>query len=233
MATPLPVQGVSVQSSGTATSLTTPSFVSTANNLLVACWGDSTQATYGASPVGDSKTNTWAQAVARTFSAGSGCALGIRYAKNIVGGSGHTVTLTATAPDFLCLAVEEISGADTTAPLDQHPAGVAPNTLSSNPHNANALTPSQANTLAVSGMSHNGSNSNTFAATGTATVRTSQAGTANQPIALATDARSDVSSVTEGFNLTPNDSLNYVAVVANFIGAAAAAVQPWWFRPVV
>lgn len=221
MATPTHVQAVSVQSTTSVTTLTSPTFTSTTGNLLAVVWGDGTGATYGATPISDNKANTWAPAVARA-SSGTVLALAQSYAKNIAGGAGHTVTQTATAADFLCLAVEEVSGADTAAPLDQHPAG-ATSAGGSNPHNAAAMTPTVAGTLAVAGMTHAGISTNTFAATGTGTVRTSQTNTSNQPIGLSTDTLSTTAAVTEGFNLTPNDSVPHVVVVANFIGAASAA----------
>lgn len=68
----------------------------------------------------DSKSNTWTQIdVEGTWGSAPGRSR-VYYAKNITGGASHTFTLNLGAAAPCGISVLEITGADTTAPLDQH-----------------------------------------------------------------------------------------------------------------
>lgn len=105
------------QSAGTVSSQATTAFTSSAGSLLVVA-GCSFGNTIGAAPFSDSKSNTWSIAIASTGTTKGWCAMG--YTENLANaGSSHTVTFTATAPDFLVVAVLEIPGMATSSALNQ------------------------------------------------------------------------------------------------------------------
>jgi hypothetical protein len=97
----------------------TSSFTSTSGNLLtmwvtwIALSGNCTDLS-----VSDSKGNTWSPAAA-AITDGSFC-FRMYYAYNITGGSGHTITLSATSNLIEAYAlIHEVSGILQTNPLDQ------------------------------------------------------------------------------------------------------------------
>lgn len=72
----------------------------------------------GTLTINDSNTNTWNLVETKTL---SNVKIYIYYAKNITGGAGHNFTATyATSAGFIQIIAAEFSGADTSAPLDQH-----------------------------------------------------------------------------------------------------------------
>ncbi len=110
------VQAKGVQSSS-ATSVTTAAMTTTSGNQLVAGIGQFAGTALGATPVSDSKSNTWAQAWKSTALTKFG---GCYYAENITGGSGHTVTFTeAGTAVAIALAVVEVSGLALSSTLDK------------------------------------------------------------------------------------------------------------------
>lgn len=107
-------QRIIAQSSNTAASVTTSGVTTTSGNLLVVsvvAFGNN----IGASPVTDSKSNTWTAAIASTgTSKGFGAMF---YVANCTGGASHTFTFTPTSNDFIAIAVLEVSGAATSSVL--------------------------------------------------------------------------------------------------------------------
>lgn len=109
-----PSQYVVARSAGSAASITTTGITTVSGRLLVAvltCFGNN----IGASPVTDSKGNTWSTAIA---SVGTTQGWGAMfYVPNCTGGAAHTFTFTGVGSDFLSIAVYEIPGADISSPL--------------------------------------------------------------------------------------------------------------------
>lgn len=98
---------------GSVASITTTGITTTSGNLLVAiCFCDTNK--IGATPITDSKGNTWVQAIG---SVGSSTYLAIFYCANATGGAAHTFTFTPTSSEFIAIAVLEISGAKTSSVL--------------------------------------------------------------------------------------------------------------------
>lgn len=124
------VQSKTVQTVS-ATSVTTPSMISTAGNFLVAAGAQGFHDISG-TPMTDNKSNTWTNAFIRNTSTGRGA---LYFAQNILGGTGHTFTFTYGAgTDSIALAVLEFSGIRTVGALDQvaHSAGGAAPHVSGN-----------------------------------------------------------------------------------------------------
>jgi hypothetical protein len=123
-----------VSAAGNAvTSVTTAAITTTSGNLLHASlthYGTFVSFT-------DSKGNTWATANAEQ---GNGIGTNSRqlYAKNCVGGAGHTFTLTISSAQWPTLAVTEISGLDTSSPLHQAAGAVAPSPTTT--HSSGSIT---------------------------------------------------------------------------------------------
>lgn len=108
-----------VQTTGKAgdsvASVTTDAITTTSGNLLhanLSYFGEFVSLT-------DSKGNTWETANAELHDPASGGNTRQLYAKNCLGGSGHTFTLTLSSGNFPTLSVTEISGVDAAAPLHQ------------------------------------------------------------------------------------------------------------------
>lgn len=216
---------VSAEGTGTAASITTPSFTSTAGNLLVTN-GVTDSGGVGAAPYSDSKGNTWQIATPLAIS-GTAAAFGQGYASNITSaGAGHTATFTRSATGFCSIATCEISGADTAAPFDKT-ASNAPALAAANPHTSGTTTATaQADEICVAGMTHNGGGSETFASNNGFTIQTSQTATTNMPIVLSTKVVSATGTQAESYNLTANNSVAYAAGIATFKAAAGAASPP-------
>lgn len=137
-----------------ASSVTTASFTSTSGNLLVvtASWY-ANQAGPAATPISDSKGNTWTAAFAETTN-GEGDAIRQWYAKNISGGTSHTITFTLTGSGFPTICFSEISGAETEAPLDKTAVG----TDTTSPHTSPATaTTAQADEILIGSFDSAGS----------------------------------------------------------------------------
>ncbi len=226
---------------GTGTTITTPGITTSAGNLAVAITIRNTATTGTTTSNSDSKANTWSTAVADTRTTGAtdntpGTTAALRYAKLTSAGSSHTFTDTSTNAAFLTIEVVELNGQHPTAPLDKTAIGF--NSVgSSNPHNLASITPALTNTMVVYGGSSDGSGSETWTATGTGTTRAEDDSTSNQPGSVATDFRSTTGAIVEGFNLTANNSVAWVAVGANFLSdptapaPPSAGLQPGGFHP--
>ena len=211
------VQAVSAQASG-ATSVTTPSFNSTSSNLLAAI-GVSDGKSEPATPYSDNKSNSWQVATPWAATRGSECALSQSYAQALVGGTGHTVTYTVSASGFPSVAVVEISGLDLTAAEDQHASSQILN--QSNPHvTGTTPTTTTADEICVSGMTHNGGSSPTFAAAN-GVVQTSETNTANMPVVLSTQIVTGTGTQNESYTLSPDVSPSHAAGIATYAMASA------------
>lgn len=108
MASPYPVQFITARSSGSAASVTTGAITTTSGNLLVALvfsFGNN----IGATPLSDSKGNTWSAAIASTGTTQGWGAM--FYVANATGGASHTFTFTPSSSDFIIIFVIEIAAA--------------------------------------------------------------------------------------------------------------------------
>lgn len=130
-----------------AASVTTAAISSTTGNLLVADMSFYTGNGVFSS-IDDTATgnNTWSVARAVNTSAAS-AQISQYYAKNITGHASEAVKATATANAYVVLAVLEISGADTTAPLDV--GGNATSSATTSHPVSTSATTTQADTIAV------------------------------------------------------------------------------------
>ena len=123
-----PVQAMVKQAS--ATTVVTTAVTTTSGNLLIAvvtCFTNK----IGATPVSDSKGNTWATAIGSTGTTNG--FVGIYYAMNIAGGAGHTVTFTPTGSDFISITVLEITGAALTSAFSTSSGSVTNSTTHTSP----------------------------------------------------------------------------------------------------
>ncbi len=113
----------SVTAAGSATAITTTGIVTKAGDLLVAivtCFNNRI------GTVTDSKSNTWATAVASTGTTTGFVAM--FSAVNCLGGSAHTFTFTPTSSDFIAIAVLEVEGAALAGVLGSTNGAVANST---------------------------------------------------------------------------------------------------------
>jgi len=139
------VSGSVVQSaiginSAFATAIATFGGSTTAGNLLVACctYYQKTQFSSVSDSVGGGAGNSWVDAAAEV----QGVQIGGRqqYAKNISNaGASHTVTLTISAANYPDIIAYEISGEDTTAPLDQQDSTTVASTTTPVGNNKNVM----------------------------------------------------------------------------------------------
>lgn len=116
------VKRIVATSSGSATSVTTSAATTTSGNLLVVmvfCFGNH----IGASPVTDSKSNTWTAAISSTGTTQGWAAM--FYAANATGGASHTFTFTASSSDYLTMVVFEVEGAATSSVLSNTSSSTA------------------------------------------------------------------------------------------------------------
>lgn len=95
---------------------TTAALATTSGSTLVVC-AAIYSSTFAATPVTDSKSNTWTQ-IGTELVDGT-MRLRMYYAKNITGGAAHTVSVDTAANTWIEVSVGELSGMDLTAPLDQ------------------------------------------------------------------------------------------------------------------
>ena len=128
-----PLQFVSAVSAGSQTSVTTAGVTTTSGSLLVAlvfAFGN----TIGATPVSDSKSNTWVAAIpSQGTTKGWGA---MYYVANALGGASHTFTFTPSSSDFLVIGVYEIPGAATASVLN----GTNFSTASTTTHDSGDIT---------------------------------------------------------------------------------------------
>jgi hypothetical protein len=129
------VQTVSAISSGSQASVTTSGITTTSGNLLVAIiynFGNG----IGGTPITDSNSNTWAQAIASTgTSRGWGA---MYYVANCTGGAAHTFTFTPSSSNFINITVYEITGAATSSVL----GNTSTSTAASGSRNSGSITAS-------------------------------------------------------------------------------------------
>lgn len=126
-------------------SVTSSSIDTTGADLLVVVVSDYSAASEGT--LSDSKSNTWTK---RTiYNDGSIQRTVAYYAKNPTVGSGHTFTVNGTA-HYPGIAVAAFSGADTSAPYDTEAGSYG----STSPFAAGSITPSQSDSLVISGAGY-------------------------------------------------------------------------------
>jgi len=125
------VVNVGVQGSGPVSSVTTASFDSTGSDLLLAAYSRYAT-TAAATPISDSKSNTWTAALAEQHTSGTNGATRQFYVASPTVGTGHTVTFTLTGADFPTVTATGVSGAALASPLDKTGTGQD----STSPHNS-------------------------------------------------------------------------------------------------
>lgn len=104
-----------------AATFVTQNTVAAALYWLAVFWSDTTRTI---SSIADTESNTWAAIGSPIVDAGNNFSLQLAYAKNVAGGSKPTVTVTFSgATSNRDVAIHEVSGADTTSPLDGHTNG--------------------------------------------------------------------------------------------------------------
>lgn len=123
----------------------------TGTNLIFVVTSDDSGLTTSVTAVTDNKSNTYTKIlhVAGTSS------MSVWYAKNIAGGSGHTVSVTWNEANTgrCAVAAQELSGLDTTAPLDKSTSATGTSTAPSS--GASAATV-QADELVCGALSYGG-----------------------------------------------------------------------------
>jgi hypothetical protein len=217
------VQSVSVQStSSSATSATaTLPGATLSGNLLVMIGVDGlTGTTEAATPASDNGSHTWQAGVATVF---FGATRNMqRFVPNIAGRAVHTFTYTAPSTGgFPAIAVAEISDAELVTPLDATSSNGA-GTAATNPHGTGLSgTLSQADCIAIAGMTHTGTGSESFDSAQGFTIETSQTNTANMPICLSSKVLAATTSLQEQYNLTPNSSVIWAAHICVYQGSGA------------
>lgn len=99
-------QFISARSSGSAASVVTAATTTTNGNSFIVIVGSSNASLISASPVSDSKGNTWTSANAT----GGGTQPGVSmfYVRNGTGGASHTFTFTPSSSAFIWIVVLEI-----------------------------------------------------------------------------------------------------------------------------
>jgi hypothetical protein len=193
-------------------------------NLLVAVGVDgANNTTEVATPYSDSGSHTWS--IANPLAAGTTVRYGQRFVAGITGQAIHTVTYTVPAGSlFPSLAVAEIQLADPVSPLDKVASRIA-GSDELNPHSTGTTpTTTTLDDLAIAGMSHNGSGSQSFASAQGFTVETSQPNTAGMPVVLSSKPLSALVAQQEQFNLTADALVRIAAGIATYIGVPGIGV---------
>lgn len=144
-------------SAGGAFNLTAFGTATTSGNLIEVTVGFRPANAGESVTVSDNKGNTYVRAVVCPASPASfDFVVEKWYAKNIVGGSSHQVTVTQSGSNNTAVAfAEEISGLDTSAPLDKTAIGT---TFASSVTTASTGTLSQADEFATTGCYAQGAN---------------------------------------------------------------------------
>ncbi len=89
--------------------------------VLISCYNPTATDTHGIASVSDNKGNTYVRAIEKLQTSDTHVWSTIFYAKNIASSATFTVTVTgqAASGNYLTFGVVEVTGAHTTAPLDQ------------------------------------------------------------------------------------------------------------------
>jgi glucose/arabinose dehydrogenase len=134
-ATPTYVQRTEINSTTNTNVVTVPAFTNAVGNgNLFALWIWYNSSSQNVSSITDNKGNGYIKAVGPTGNVGGGWRQELWYAKNVVGGTGVSVTVTFTGAiaGEKAISVHEYSGLDPVSPLDATSSfsGVAANTSS-------------------------------------------------------------------------------------------------------
>ena len=114
------VQSKSLSAPGTATTIAVTWTSNTTTGNLICLFVTYLSSTVTVSSVADSQTNTYTQVDFDDNTNGRTDRTYTFYAKNITGGATPTVTVTFSGSVNATLIVHEVSGCDTSSPLDQH-----------------------------------------------------------------------------------------------------------------
>lgn len=216
MAQLTPAKRIVATSSGTASSVTTAAVTTTSGNLLVAmvfCFGNQ----IGATPVSDSKGNTWSSAIASTgVTQGWGAMF---YVANATGGASHTFTFTPTGSDFLTMVVFEVENAATSSVLSNTNSSTASTTSHSSGNiTANATVPEifiggMALSAAIEGAGSTTANYWSAALRGLAATGTTEGAVSSWRVVDP--------STTDAFAVTTGTAGNETILIAGFKAASA------------
>jgi len=204
------VNGVGNYGTLSATTIAAPAANHTTGNLLVVFVG--TDFTYTVSSIADTAGNTYIY-VTRIQSPQTGSIIECWYANNITGNASNVVTATysGTTTDRTII-VDQYSGCDTTAPLDQYNTGWG---NSDTPTTGN-ITTTAADEVLVAGV--HVYNLGTFTAGTNYTLRT-----LTDPVPSKGASEDRIVSATGTYNATfLNGSQYWVTIVASFKAAAVA-----------
>jgi hypothetical protein len=205
---------------------TTPALTTTSGNLIVAIITNNAGA-WGATPISDSKGNTWTQVNLDTTSSPS--RIGVYYAKNITGGASHTFSAAAIASIFVSIAIIEISGASATAPFTTGEQALGPRQTTTT-YTGTTYTTATANSILIGGCVHDDSNDAITAGTitpGTYTIPTNGSkpdGTTLEPVAIAYLIVS-ATTTAAGAKFTLASAATGGVTAAAFVQAAAVAAS--------
>lgn len=137
------VASTGAQGAGPVASITTPAIDTTGADLLVVTYTRFFDVGPAATPITDSKGNTW---VASTAELGDPGGLGfVRqfHAANPIVGTGHTFTFTLAAAGFPSVAASAFSGVVLSSPLDKTASGTDTTTPHNSPNTAALAQPDE------------------------------------------------------------------------------------------
>ena len=151
--------GTSASTTLTGATLTTPAVATSNGDLVWMVMGGIINTTHTAS---DSVPNTWTQNFNPVTNNGVAF-VSSSYAKNITGNASHTFTMTSgNSSDIIALAVIVWTGADTSAPADQHNENSYTSTTS--PTSNATPTTTQADEVIFGGLVDDGNSADTYVA---------------------------------------------------------------------
>lgn len=218
--------------SGSATSITTTGITTTSGNQVyigTVVWQTGSTPADAATPITDSKGNTWVKVGSLTDAGGDRVSLW--YCANIVGGSGHTFTYSVVAGAYETIAVMEFSGAATSSPLDQGSNSTFAAGTTSSTTSPSITTTNAADFLIAVGGGGTGGSADTFSsgsATWTTPAATQQSNSAGELIAMGYAVVS--STGTYSVTFTNSAGGNIAVGIAAFKQAGGSAPQPYPFR---
>jgi hypothetical protein len=203
---------------GTGTYTTGAITTSTGNLIVVSAVDDSSSAAGTVTSITDSKANTYTKiGTAQESNTTGQTVLSMWYAKNIVGGASHTFTVNynSATSNNNSVAVQEFSGIDTVAPLDQTTKNKGAGTAVSSGATAALLN---ANELVVVGMACDTIQTPTLGSGYTNLAQNGSGATTPTQVAQESKIVAATAAVTGTFTIT---STNWACIVATFIGASA------------
>ena len=195
------VQAVSAQVLSSASSCTTAAITTTTGNLLVLTGFESSSSNFAATPLSDSKSNSWTSASFAPF--GSTNKQVQRYNASITGGTLHTFTCSTSGNHFPAVAAVELDGMSAT-PFDK--SGVTADQSGSDPHTSAATTTTaQANEIVICASNNSAGTSSYVDNVGT--LCTAQNNTAGTPLGVGYRLVTATGTYSASFNFSGGSSV--------------------------